>query len=402
MLGGSRDINNPMNGPTIRPLLAAALLAHASPTLAQTVAVDPANRTVTSDMLPLAVHVGGRAVAEPLAKPMPSGARAFVHEWPGVYFEAAFHGDRVVLKFDDPANEYRLLVDAMPPIPLAQPGTAEVAIGGLADGVHHLRLEKVTESIDLPETFAGFYVPATARPIALQPPRPRQIEFIGDSLMAGYGARSDTRQCTKEEVRLRTDTQQAWPALVARRFDADYQVNAISGRGLVRNYAGESPDKPLPAVYPRALPSRPDEWHDGAWQPQIIVIGLYTNDFSTPLKPGEQWASADALVAGFTAAYAPLLAELHRRAPDAAVLVIRPDVPGQPDAQSAAMVEAAQRSIAAAAEAAGVRTILFPVLGDLGLANAACDHHPSLDDHRKLAAWMGAWLEAHPELWQGE
>lgn len=385
------------NRPLSRSFLALALAALAGAAGAQTVTVAPAGRAPTGDIQPLAVHVGGRVEIAPL----PGGARAFVHEWPGVYFEAAFHGERVMLKFDDPANEYRLLVDDLPPIPLAQPGAAEVTVAGLADRPHVLRLEKVTESIDLPATFAGFYVPASARPIALPPPRPRQVEFIGDSLMAGYGVRSGTRECTKEQVRLLTDTQATWPALVARRFDADYQINAISGRGLVRNYAGELPDAPLPAVYPRTLPSRGGDWHDPSWQPQVVVLGLYTNDFSTPLEAGEKWASDAELVAAFTAAYSPLLAELHRRSPDAAVLVVRPDLPDQPESQSAAMAAAAQQAIAEAARAAGIRTIRFPVLPDLGLDNGACDYHPSLADHRKLAAWMTAYLKAHPELWQG-
>lgn len=397
MPGSSRDINNPMIRSTIRPFLAAVLVAFgANAAAAQTVTVDTANRSVTSDMQVLPVHVGGRVATAPL----PGGATAFRHEWPGIYFEAAFRGDRVVLKFDDPANEYRLLIDDRPAIALAQPGTAEVTVAGLADRPHTLRLEKVTESIGLPGTFAGFYVTATARPIALQPPRPRQIEFIGDSHMAGYGVRSASRQCTSEEVRLLTDTQAAYPALVARRFDADYQVNAISGRGLVRNYDGEAPGTPLPALYPRALPSREAAWRDPAWQPQVIVVGLFTNDFSTPLNPGEPWANEDQLVAAFTAAYAPLFAELHGRAPDAAVLVISPALPDQPKAQTAAMSQAAHRSVAAA-EAAGIRTIAFPVLPDLGLDMAACDYHPSLADNRKLAEWLAAYLETHAELWQG-
>jgi lysophospholipase L1-like esterase len=383
----------------MRALLTAALaVLLANPAVAQTVTVDPANRTITGDMQPLAVRAGGRVEVHPL----PGGARAFTHEWPGVYFEAAFRGDRVILKFDDPANEYRLTIDDLPAIPLAQPGTSEVTIAGLADRPHSLRLEKVTESIDLPETFAGFYVPATARPIALPPPRPRQIEFIGDSNMAGYGIRSDTRQCTKEEVRLRTDTQAAYPALVARRFDADYQVNAISGRGLIRNYAGEAPDAPMTVLYPRALPSREQAWRDSSWQPQVIVVGLYANDFSTPLKPGEKWATDAEFVAAFVAAYQPFLAELHRRAPDAAVLVVWPDFAGQPDARIAAEADAARHSIAEFAQALGVRTILFPVLTDLDLERSACDYHGSLADHRKLETWLTAYLESHPELWQGE
>jgi lysophospholipase L1-like esterase len=390
-----------MSGSKMRSTVAAALAAFAATsTSAQTVTVDAANQSVTADMQALPVRVGGRVESTPLPAPLPAGANAFVHEWPGVYFEAAFRGERVVLKFDDPANEYRLLVDDLPPIALAQPGAAEVAVG-LAEGFHTLRLEKVTESIGLPATFEGFYVPATARAIAPAPPRPRQIEFIGDSIMAGYGIRSTTRQCTKEEVRLRTDTQAAYPALVARRLGADYQINAISGRGLVRNYGGETPDVPLPAVYPRALPSREGTWRDQSWQPQVIVVGLYTNDFSTTLKPGEQWATGEELVAAFVAAYAPLLAELHGRSPSAAVVVVWPDFANEPDLHARTMGESAQRSIAAAAGAIGIQTILFPVLTDLGFEKSACDYHGSLGDHRKLADWMTAYLEAHPELWQG-
>lgn len=379
--------------------VAAAMLALlAAPAPAQTVTVAPAGESAAGETQPLAVRAVGRAEVVPL----PGGARAFRHEWPGVYFESAFSGDRVVLRFDDAANEYRLTIDDLPPIAIARPGASDVTVRGLADRPHRLRLEKVTESIDLPATFAGFHVPAAARPLALPPPRTRQIEFIGDSNMAGYGIRSDTRQCTRDEVRLLTDTQAAYPALVARRFDADYQVNAISGRGLVRNYAGEVPEAPLPAVYARARPSAPAEWHDPAWQPQIIVVGLFANDFSTPLKPGEAWSSTDELVAAFGAAYPPFLAELHRRSPEAAVLVIWPDLPDQPESQSAAMADALQRRITQAAQAIGIRTILFPVLGDLGFDRAACDYHGSLADHRKQADWLSAYLEAHPELWQGE
>lgn len=381
-----------------RPLLAAALaFLFAGAAQAQTVTVAPANPSATSDMQALPVHIGGRVKLES----RPGGATNFVHEWPGVYFEAAFRGDRVVLRFDDPANEYRLLIDNLPAVSLAQPGTSEVTIGGLANGLHNLRLEKVTESVDRPASFGGFYVPETARPVPLAPPRGRQIEFIGDSNMAGYGIRSDTRQCTKEEVRLRTDTQAAYATLVGRRFDADYQVNAISGRGLIRNYGGELPDAPLPAIYTRTLPSQAGDWRDESWQPQVIVVGLYANDFSTPLKPGEKWATDAEFVAAFVGAYQPFLAELHRRAPDAAVLVVWPDFAGQPDARIAAEADAARRSIAGFAQALGVRTILFPVLTDLGLERSACDFHGSLEDHRKLAAWLGAYIEAQPELWQG-
>ena len=63
----------------MRAVLAAAVLVALGATAAQaqTVTVDPANRTVTADMRALTVHVGGRVVAQPLPAPMPGGARAF-------------------------------------------------------------------------------------------------------------------------------------------------------------------------------------------------------------------------------------------------------------------------------------------------------------------------------------
>lgn len=96
-------------------------------TSAQTVTRDPQGRSVTADMRAFPVHVGGRVVRVKLPG-LPKGATGFRHEWPGIYWEAAFEGDAVVLKFDDRANEYRLWVDARPRITLAQPGRAEVKV----------------------------------------------------------------------------------------------------------------------------------------------------------------------------------------------------------------------------------------------------------------------------------
>src|SRR5690606_14213032 len=137
----------------LRSLLAAAVLAAsiAGPSHAQTVTTD-AGRAATAGLQALPVHVGGRVRAEP----RPGGGKRFEHEWPGIYFEAGFRGDRVVLRFDDPSNEYRLFIDNLEPVTLAQPGTAAVTVSDLALGPHRLRLEKVTVSIDRPAAFEGF------------------------------------------------------------------------------------------------------------------------------------------------------------------------------------------------------------------------------------------------------
>lgn len=340
----------------------------------------------------------GRVAVEPLGPPLPAGAREFRHQWPAIYFEAAFRGDRIVLKFDDAGNEYRLMIDDLPPITLADPGKAEVRIGGLGNGPHRLRLEKINETQDSAGAFQGFYVPAESR-APPPPPRARQIEFIGDSSMSGYGNRSPSRQCTPDEVRRRTDTQQAYPSLVARHFDADYQVNASSGRGLIRNYGGLAPELAVPKLYPYILYDRRQPWSDPAWQPQIIVIKLNA-DFVSPLNPGEPWKTMSELGDAYAAAYGDFIAGLHRRTPGASFLIWWFDESRIGNLEQALMVGRWRLAIAERAKAEGVGTLEYLPMKDLGYELTACDSHYSLADHRKTADWLIGWLDARPGLWR--
>lgn len=381
--------------------IAIAMVLTAPCGAAVSVATDAANHSIGSDMHALPVHVGGRVQATPLPPPMPKGAAAYTHEWPGIYFEAAFSGDRVILKFDDSWNEYRLHVDDAAPISLVAPGKVETVVSGLGPGKHRLRLEKVTESINVRGAFDGFYVPKDERPLRVKP-RARQIEFIGPSSMTGYGARSGKVQCTPEEWRHATDTQQAYTALLAKHFDADYQINAVSGRGLIRNLPGAKSAPGLLAMYPFTLPDQTVPYADPAWKPQIVEIaGLV--DLAAGDQSDERWPDIDALMADWTKAFGTLATELHRRSPRAALLIdwVAEEQINPPEFRP--KFAAAKKAIEAAAHAAGVRTVLFlnPSVLDGKLDQLACDHHYSLRDNRLMAGWLAAYIDAHPGLWAG-
>jgi lysophospholipase L1-like esterase len=323
---------------------------------------------------------------------------SFRHEWPGVYFEARFKGREVDLAFDDATNSYRVWIDGSHPREITPAGARSFAISDLADGEHLIRLEKITESIDLPESFDGMFVPAGEQ--ALRPPRPRRraIEFIGDSGMTGYGVRSNSRTCSKPEVHRLTDTQQAYPALVARHFDADYQVNAISGRGIVRNYDGVAPGYAISDLYPFLWFDKSRRYFDPAWSPQIVVLSLGGNDLSTELKSGERWKTTDQLVAAMVAGYSRLLANVHRRYPRAALVVEWGYVVSDP--RDRAIVDAARVSMTDRARRAGIRNLVFAVPPpDMSVDNGACDYHASIAGHRTYTAWLTRWLEEHRSLW---
>lgn len=325
---------------------------------------------------PLALNVGGRVVVES------GGAMSF--GWPGVYFESRFRGTAVRVRFEAPAEHMRLLIDGEERARFERPGAVDLLLDRLPPGEHVVRLEKLTESQTGGGRFFGFY-PAAATE-GLQPPRrTRQIEFIGDSYTVGYGNGSPTRDCSPRQVHATTDTQQAFGPLVARRFDADYRIHAYSGFGIVRNYAGNVRNLSLPTIYPRLRPddAAQAETADPRWHPQLIVINLGTNDFSTPLRRGERWPSQEALRTAWRQAYADFVRRLQAQHPRARFILMGSD-PFFGELEQVAAILAGQ-----------VAALRFG-----GLDLTGCSWHPSLEDHRRLAARLAAAIEAIPGLWR--
>ncbi len=110
----------------------------------------------------------------------------------------------------------------------------------------------------------------------------------------------------------------------------------------------------------------------GAWHPQVIVINLGTNDFSTPVHAGEAWRDADALAAAYHNGYLAFLRKLLARQPHAHFILMGSDFYRNVEQVAAAL---------APADRARVTTLRF---GELQLTG--CDYHPSVEDDRTLAA----------------
>lgn len=319
---------------------------------------------------PLAIHAGGRTVTAA------DGSRSF--GWPGVYFEARFRGPAVRVRFDAPADHLRLSIDGAEHRVFRAPGAVDVVIDGLAPGDHIVRLEKLTESQSGSSRFLGFEAPG-GTPL---PPirRQRQIEFIGDSFTVGYGNTASTAECTSQQVHDLTDTSHAFGPRVAKAIGADYRIHAFSGFGMVRNYNGSSAGQSLPAIYPRAIPGEQAMTAaDSAWRPQIIVINLGTNDFSTPVKAGEAWRDADALRDAYRDRYVAFVTGLAARNPKARFVLMGSDIFFADVAAVAARLR----------PGVNVRTVRFT-----GLALTGCHGHPSLADHKRLAVLAGGAIAA--------
>jgi lysophospholipase L1-like esterase len=304
-----------------------------------------------------------------------------------LYFEAGFRGRAVGFETGPGDVILHVMVDDAPAGTLVKPKPGTWRIDGLARGVHVVRIEAVTESQEAPNTFPGFVLPPGTQALST-PRRPRQIEFIGDSHTVGYGNTSSSRDCTVDEVWKTTDSSRAFGPAVARHYDADYQLNAISGRGVVRNYDGSGGD-PLPVAWPFVLFDRGERYESAAWKPQVIVIALGTNDFSTALHAGEKWPTRDALHADYEATYATFLGDLRAQTPQAYFVVWATEM-------AEGEIQAEARKVVEQRKARGDARIEFLPVN--GLAMTGCHWHPSVADDEVIAAKLIALIDAR-EPW---
>ncbi|PXA71143.1 hypothetical protein DMC25_26815 [Caulobacter sp. D4A] len=366
-----------------RGLLTAVALAALATTAWTTTAAAQSRLAVvqeTTALTPLPALAGGRVAA---------GPDGWTYQWPSVHFEAAFEGQAVLIKVGAGDQILHLSIDGVPAGRLVKPAPGLYRLDGFGPGRHLVRAAVVGEMQAGPARFGGFFL-ENGRALPLTAPR-RQIEFIGDSHSVGYGDASDKRACTSDEVWSTTDNSIAFGPLTAARFGADHQVNAISGRGIVRNYGG-MPGDTLPLAWPKVLLGAAPAYANADWAPQVVVINLGTNDFSTPLKPGEPWKDRQALRDDYVATYARFAQTIRARQPQAFLILLAP-----PSAENeiAAQVDRVAENLKAGGE---TRLAVIPV-GEMELT--ACDWHPSARDQQGISARVSGFLDQRPEIWLG-
>ncbi|WP_409474729.1 RICIN domain-containing protein [Streptomyces sp. HC307] len=312
------------------------------------------------------------------------------YSWPGVYFEGRVSGTGVGIVLNDSAADYDVQIDETTVATLVTPGDTTHWINGLQNREHTVRLVKRNDSPGDTSTFGGFVAASGGAVLSKPRARDRQIEFIGDSLTVGYGNLSTSRDCTWEQVRRTTNTDLSYGALTARRLNADYQINGYSGLGMVRNYNGGSPDVTYRTYYDRALLNvSGDVWQNpGTWRPQLVVVNLGTNDFSTAVNPGEPW-TPDSLAAAYRTAYGDFLQKLRTRYGATTTIV----------AVGAGPYAAHVQQVVKARNDTGDSRVRYWFLDDSGLDFQGCHWHYSAHDDQLIADRLTSFIAGLPMGW---
>ncbi|MDR7334520.1 GDSL-type esterase/lipase family protein [Roseateles asaccharophilus] len=314
--------------------------------------------------------------------PAPGGG--WLATWPGTAWTLRFDGRAIGVTLDDAHNHWVLEVDGEPRLQIAPTaGERTVWLRGLPAGRHEARLVKRTESPRQAARVLGFEVQGRVLP----PPAPaaRRIEFIGDSFTAAMGNLSPTRACAEADIPALTDVTQSYAVRAARSLGAEARIHAVSGQGLVRNWAGNQRDSHHGLHYARLLQDRPGA-PDAAWVPTAVVIALGINDFSTPVADGEP-RDAATLMRDVLQTYRALLADVHRRAGDVPVLLLSTALPSNGD-----KLRPLVRQLADEQRVAGWRRTATLDWGPI--TARGCGGHPDLDDHRHMSARVVQALRA--------
>lgn len=211
-------------------------------------------------------------------------------DWPGVTIAANFTGCFCAIKMDDTGeNYYNVFLDDAP-VRIIRVGSDTTIVLGfeLPEGRHSLKITKRTEGHLGKATFKGLLLDEEG---ALLPPpakAQKKIEFIGNSITCGYGTESNDRT---EDFKPETENNYfSYAPVTARAFGAGYHVVAHSGQGVVRNYGYEKPvsSYTMPDRYLQVFDELKEPlWDFCAWTPDLVVINLGTNDFSTKPHPEE-------------------------------------------------------------------------------------------------------------------
>lgn len=287
-------------------------------------------------------------------------------DWPGCAIEFSFYGSGFKILLDDGLNDFNIIIDKkLHKVIKTKPGIQiYTAANNLKKTNHNVLITKKTESFEKPSIFKGIILNPDSK--ILNPPlRPEyKIEFIGDSITVGYGNESRSIKC--KNFKSWTNNYFSYAQITARELNAEANIIAISGKGVIRNYGEkkEISEKPLPYYYNKTLlTNEKTKWDFKKWQPDLVVICLGTNDFSTEPKPSKDL---------FIKSYRKLISMVKKKNKKARIFILA----------SPTLEEPLNTYLTEIAKKENIKFIKQPKVPAKLLG---CDWHPNVFAHQQIA-----------------
>lgn len=309
-----------------------------------------------------------------LGRTTPLSGGAFTVDWPSSGFEASFTGAMMTARIDDwGSNWLNVEVDGeMKTIDLNEGADTYVLFSG-PSGPHTIKVTRRTAPQVGPTTFLNIWADG---PIEATPAPARRLLVIGDSIVTGFGVEGADQSCRYSHATQNADL--AYPALLARAFDADLQSVSFDGAGLMRNYSGDGPA--MNTLSWQRNYSRPALWPTAEWTPNAVVVNLGTSDFSAG-DPGDD----------FDANYIGLIAKIRSTWPEAQIFATLGGLVGP---QHAALKSSISSAVATVAGPIDRKVHVVELTPPNRGRRYGCDWHPGIDAQQAMADQFQGIFEA--------
>ena len=306
-----------------------------------------------------------------------SNPKSVRFDWPGVQIRTKFEGTSCSIKLKDGNNDYNIFIDgSLHKIIRTTADTIYVLANGLKNKVHTLLIQKRTEALFGIATFEGLILDGgkdLARSIQII--KKRKIEFVGDSYFTGFCSEGDSSDSVVSR-----ETQSSYVSFgpqLARRFDAEYSIVAISGSGAVKNYGDSlrTSEYPLPHYYNRTCLNDTLLWDFNRWQPDAVIVRLGRNDYSQKPHPKREM---------FKTAYLKLISDIRKNYPMAHIFALCSPLRKDPhcDYINSVVRELKEKNGDKKIHFIKVN-IMFNPERDFG-----CEMHPNRFGHQKIAEFL--------------
>jgi lysophospholipase L1-like esterase len=293
--------------------------------------------------------------------------------WSGAIIEASFPGPTIGMRMEYANAFYDIEIDGkLDTVISIGSGKDFIFRRNLSEQVHTVRIRLRSENHWGAGIFSGLYL-ANGKQLSPPPAKPnRKIEFIGDSYTAGYGIESSSRTCSSDQLNKYTNVNRAFARLVTESFHAQSIILGWSGAGMVRNY-GESTKRssaPYPVHYDQTLGEAGGggKWDYSKWIPELVVICLGTNDYSTTPNPDDSMYVGD---------YHKFITRVLTNYPAASVLCV---------STGEGSFENNVKKVVAEEHSMFNHPKVYFAAYPGSRENSGCDWHPSINDNVKVAA----------------
>ena len=297
---------------------------------------------------------------------------------PGVYIKAKFKGTKCVIILNDENaggvnnNYLEIVIDGKNPYRIQTKGRENrISVpAGLSDTEHTLVICKDTESNTGYIDFIGLECDA----LLPLPPKPkRKIEYIGDSITSGTGMDESVIPCGKGQWYDEHNAYMSYGALTSRNLDAQWQLTALAGVGLVHSCCNMK--VLMPQIYDKVILYADSlNWNFKSYTPDVVTICLGQND-------GVQDSTL------FCSAYVQFINSIRHHYPKADIVCLTSPMGDQ------SLIPALKRylaSIVHSEHAAGDRQVYEFYFATR--YNHGCGGHPDIADHKLIAGELTAYI----------